>query len=275
VKRRRGALWAVGVGIRAPSQASLEAVSRIERADRVFSIVADPLAEYWIRSLNPRTESLGSLYAVGKDRRTTYREMVERIMDTVRDGFDVCAVTYGHPGVSAYPLHESVRRARAEGFSARMLAGISAEDCLFADLGIDPTDAGCRSYEATEFLIYGRGADVTSNLILWQIGAIAISEYRAEIDVWNRDGVLALTEKLLEVYRADHEVVVYEAASLPLCQPTIERVPLGALPRAHVTAMSTLFVPPMVEARLDEAMVARLGFAAATVSTPPGAGQQP
>ncbi|HYL28010.1 MAG TPA: SAM-dependent methyltransferase [Candidatus Nitrosotalea sp.] len=264
MKRRRGELWAVGVGIRAPSQATFEASARIERAERVFSILADPLAEYWVRGLNANTESLGALYAAGKDRRTTYSEMVERIVGAVRGGFRVCAVAYGHPGVSAYPLHESVRRARAEGFPAQMLPGVSAEDCLFADLGIDPTDYGCRSYEATEFLIYGRDADPTSYLILWQIGAIAVSDYVPELDAWNRDGLTALTERLLESYPAQHEVAVYDAATLPLCSPLIKNVALAELPRAPVTAMSTLFVPPKEAPRLDEAMLRRLRLAPAT-----------
>ena len=40
-----------------------------------------------------------------------------------------------HPGVYVAPSHETVLRARAEGYPARMLPGISSEDCLFADLG--------------------------------------------------------------------------------------------------------------------------------------------
>jgi hypothetical protein len=36
-----------------------------------------------------------------------------------------------------------------------MLPAISAEDCLFADLGVDPADHGCPSYEATDFLVHG------------------------------------------------------------------------------------------------------------------------
>lgn len=272
MKPRGGVLWAVGVGIRAPSQTSFEASARIARAQRVFSIVADPLAEYWLRTLNPHTESLVGLYAVGKDRRTTYREMVERILESVRSGFEFCAVAYGHPGVSAYPLHESVRRARAEGFPAQMLPGISAEGCLFADLGVDPTDAGCTSYEATEFLIYGRTADPTSNLVLWQVGAIAVSGFRFQSEAWNSAGIVVLTETLLETYRPGHEVVVYDAAILPLCRPTIERIALSELPRARVTAMSTLFVPPMTRARLDAAMLRRLGLAAASGVTTANAG---
>lgn len=260
MERCSGSLSVVGIGIRAPAQTTLEASSRIEHADKVFSLVADPIAEFWIQSLNANTESLGPLYAVGKERRETYAEMIERIVGAVRESRRVCAVSYGHPGVAAYPLHESVRRVRGEGFAAEMLAGVSAEDCLFADLGVDPVAGGCCSYEATDFLVYRRTFDPAGNLVLWQIGVIAEPGFKREDRAWNLDGVVVLTEKLLEVYPRDHEVVVYEAPRLPVCDAIIERAPLAALPRAHVTPMSTLFVPPMMKAEMDEAMVRRLGI---------------
>jgi uncharacterized protein YabN with tetrapyrrole methylase and pyrophosphatase domain len=260
MKRRGGSLSAVGIGIRSPAQATFEAAARIQNADKVFSLVPDPIAEYWVRTLNQNTESLGNLYAVGKDRIDTYREIIERITSAVRQSFRVCAVSYGHPGVAAYPFHESVRLARAEGFPAEMFAGVSAEDCLFAELGVDPINGGCLSYEATDYLLRRRVVDLASNLVLWQIGVIAESGYRDEPDIWNREGLLALTERLLEVYRPDHEVVVYEAAQLSLCGPMVERIPLASLPDARVTAMSTLFVPPMAKAPLDESMLKRLGL---------------
>ena len=50
-------------------------------------------------------------------------EMVEEILAAVREGKRVCAVFYGHPGVYVKPSHEAVRRARKEGFEARMLPG--------------------------------------------------------------------------------------------------------------------------------------------------------
>jgi len=56
--------------------------------------------------------------------------MVERILKNVKDGFKVCVVFYGHPGVFVQPSHEAIRIARLEGFSARMLPGISAEELL-------------------------------------------------------------------------------------------------------------------------------------------------
>lgn len=260
MKSRGGSLAAVGIGIRSPAQATFEAASRIKTADKVFSLVPDPVAQYWIRTLNVNTESLSDLYAVGKDRDDTYREMVERMTAAVREGFRVCAVSYGHPGIAAFPFHESVRLARAEGFPAEMLAGVSAEDCLFAELGVDPTNGGCSSYEATDFLLRRRHVDPACNLILWQIGVIAEPGYKREPEVWNRDGLVALMERLLQVYRAEHEAIVYEAAPILACEPMIERIGLGRLPEARVTPMSTLFVPPMVKAPLDEAMMKRLGI---------------
>ena len=48
-----------------------------------------------------------------------------------------------------------------------MLPGISSEDCLFADLGVDPGVSGCQSYEATDFLMNAPIIDSSTQLILW------------------------------------------------------------------------------------------------------------
>jgi hypothetical protein len=142
-----------------------------------------------------------------------------------------------------------------------MLAGISAADCLFAELGIDPVDGGCLSYEATDFLLRRRPLDPACNLILWQIGVIAEPTYKDELQAWNRDGLTVLAERLLEVYAFEHEGIVYETPSVIVCEPTIERVALGRLAEAPVPAMATLFVPPMRKAPLDESMARRLTHA--------------
>ncbi|MFI1583783.1 hypothetical protein [Embleya sp. NPDC020630] len=98
-----------------------------------------------------------------------------------------------HPGVFAFPGHEAVRRARLDGIPARMLAGSSAGDWLFADPGLDPATRGCQSIEASDFLLRHRVFDPTSLLVLWQVGVIGISanvccapsgfsQYRRRID---------------------------------------------------------------------------------------------
>src|SRR5439155_1808739 len=132
----------------------------------------DAVTEQALLEMNPRAESMKALYREDRRRRATYDAMVERILAEVRTRAVVCAVFYGHPGVFVAPSHEAIRRARAEGHTALMLPGISAEDCLFADLGIDPSRFGCQSYEATDFLVHRRRIDRTAALVLWQIGTV-------------------------------------------------------------------------------------------------------
>ena len=142
-------LVVIGTGIRTIGQMTLESIAWIKRADKVLYIVSDPIAEDLIKTFNPAgAESLYDLYAENKPRIQTYNEMIEKTLGYVREGKRVCMAAYGHPGVFAYPTHESVRRAQAEGFKARfkarMLPGVSAEDCMFADLNFDPAMAGHR-----------------------------------------------------------------------------------------------------------------------------------
>lgn len=255
----KGSLTVVGTGYLAAGQVTAEAEGCIRTADKCLYLVSDPVTAVWIQRLNPTAESLQDAYAPGKRRRESYREMVERMLTPVRQGLDVCAAFYGHPGVFAFPSHEAIRQARANGFEARMFPGVSAEDCLFADLGLDPATHGCQSFEATDFLIRRRRFEPSSNLILWQIGAIGVATYEGE-DLWSRAGLRVLVEVLLQHYPAGHETVVYEAAVYPVCDPLILRVPLGSLAESRVSVISTLYVPPLHPAPLDLTMLDRLGI---------------
>ncbi len=254
---QKGSLLVVGTGIQLINHATHEAINSIERADKVVYSVADYPTQRWIEKLNPTAESLQSLYASGKPRIETYGEMAEVIMKYVRDGLRVCAVFYGHPGVFVRPSHEAIRKAKEEGYEARMLPGISAEDCLFADLGLDPGSFGCQSYEATDFLIHTRKFDPSSILILWQIGVIGVLD-SPEADV-NRPGLRVLTEVLKKFYGCDHEAIIYSASPFPypVAGPSIQKVRIGSIPEARVTPISTLCVLP-IESTLDHEMVTRL-----------------
>src|SRR5215467_11549760 len=154
-----------------------------------------------LERLNPKTRSLHEHYVVGESRADAYEAMVVDILDHVRRGLDVCAVFYGHPGVFVAPSHEVVRRAREVGFPARMLPGVSAEDCLFADLGVDPARFGCQSYEATDFLVRPRAIDTSTTLVLWQVGTVGSEGASAEAQP---TGLGVLVERLLADYPPGH-----------------------------------------------------------------------
>jgi hypothetical protein len=255
---RRGSLTIVGTGIQVNMQTTPEARAAIEQAEKVLYLVANRPAGYWIGRLNPTAESLEQFYEPGKNRFVAYQAIVDRILRYVRQELRVCAVFYGHPGVFVYPSHEAIRRARAVGFPARMLPGISAEDCLFADLCVDAGISGHQSFEATDFLVYRRRFDPYSALILWQVGAIGNLTHQRR---YQPRGLDLLFEVLQPHYALDHEIVIYEAAEYPIGEPRIERVSLAGLVDARVTPVSTLYVPPRAAPSPDPMMLQRLGIA--------------
>jgi uncharacterized protein YabN with tetrapyrrole methylase and pyrophosphatase domain len=256
VQRQKGSLTIVGTGITAIGQITLEAQAHIAQAGKVLYLVADPLTISWIRELNPSAEDLYPLYQPDRDRLITYYLMTDRILECVRSEVDVCAVFYGHPGVFVFPSHEALLRARSEGYEAQMLPAISAEDCLFADLGIDPGRAGCQSYEATDFLVHRRLIDTTCGLILWQIGIVG----QVYNQVGSHEGTSILADTLIEKYGLTHQAIVYEAKHYPTCDPIILRVQLVDLASTKLTAISTLYVPPLKRPVVDVEVARRIGI---------------
>ena len=250
-----GSLVVVGSGIQFGRHVSERALSEIREADAVFCLV-DPFALGMIHAFRPDAVNLGGHYAPGKDRRETYREIADAIMAAVEAGQRVCAVFYGHPGVFADVPHEVVRRTRALDLPARMEPGISAEACLYADLGMDPGQRGVQSLEATHFLIHDRVLDTSGLLLLWQVtlaGDLTCTRLQAD-----PHGLQALVDKLLRWYPAGHEVILYEAAQLPIGAPRIERLRLGDLPRARYEEYTTLVIPPLDRPRPEPGARERL-----------------
>jgi uncharacterized protein YabN with tetrapyrrole methylase and pyrophosphatase domain len=254
---RSASLTVVGTGIRAGTQLTPEARAAFDQADVALYLVADPVEAALLREIRPDARSLYDYYEHGVHRQEIYERITEAMLAEVRRGKTVCAAFYGHPGIFVSPSHEAVRRARAEGYPARMLPAVSAEDCLFADLGIDPGEAGCQSYEATDFLIRRREVDPTAALILWQIAVIGEAIYSTTL---RREGLVLLAEYLRTWYERDHAVMLYEASPYPLVESSVTTMPLAELPDADATALSTLYVPPLDPRPRDPEMMERLGL---------------
>lgn len=253
----QGSLLVVGSGIALAGHLSAEARAAIVGADIVFAQMGDALAEQWLATLNPNVVSLAPLYQ-GRSRLCAYALMAQTIVAPLREGRDVCAVFYGHPGVFVRPSHDAIALARRQGHAARMLAAISAEDCLFADLGLDPAQYGAQSFEARDFVLNARTFDPAAPLILWQpavLGDDSFTHFTADARALG-----ALREVLLETYPAAHEVVLYEAASLPIHGPRIEPLALARLAEARVGEATTLVIPPLrapVPSQARRALLAR------------------
>src|SRR3990167_4770418 len=149
---------------------------------------------------------------------------------------------------------KSSNTSKKEGFYAKVLPGISALDCLFADLLINPASHGCQMFEATHFLIYNRQFDTKCHLILWQVGIIGLMGHAKSCTVNNSKGIKLLMEHLIQFYPNTHEAIIYEAAQYPSIEPKIQKILLNKLYEANFSPLSTLYIPPISAAKLNEKM---------------------
>ncbi|WP_426700007.1 SAM-dependent methyltransferase [Rhodanobacter sp. Col0626] len=251
-----GSLVCVGLGITLGSHLGPLARSHIEQADVVFAALSDGIVELWLQRMHADVRSLQPFYKEGTARIDSYWQMVEAMLTEVRAGKRVCGVFYGHPGVFAWVPHKAIELAREEGYQAHMQPGVSAEDCLYADLGIDPGAYGCQHYEASQLLFYRRRIDPTAYLVLWQVGVVGDqSMARFSTNAAYRQ---VLVDVLARDYPLNHEVIIYRAATLPIDRPRIERTTLSALPRAEIGMAETVVIPPARPMQADSEILARL-----------------
>lgn len=243
--QNKGSLVVVGSGIKAVGQFTLEAQAHIQQADIVLYAAADPVTDMWIEKQNPNAFDLYQYYGNDKSRIVTYVQMIERILDEVRAGKNVCAIFYGHPGVFVTPSHNAIEIARREGYHAEMLPAVSAEDCLYADLGVDPSIPGLQIYEATDLLLRQRRLDPEMNLILFQVGCVG--DLGFSFTGYENNNFKILIDYLEKAYGPDQPVINYVASMFTMADPTIDKRVLKdfhdpAVART-VTGISTFFIP--------------------------------
>ncbi|OEY71037.1 hypothetical protein BI198_09610 [Rheinheimera salexigens] len=253
---QKGSLVCVGTGMTLGAHISPISRSHIEQADVVFVLVSDGVTEQWISQMNPDVRSLQPFYCEGKSRMETYQQMVDVMLAQVKQQRNVVGAFYGHPGVFAWVPHNAIKQAKKLGFKAYMEPGISAEDCLIADLAIDPGQFGCQHYETSQFMFYKRTIDNAAYLILWQVG-VAGDRSLAKFSTGAEYKQL-LVQLLAEYYPLQHQVILYEAITLPLQQPRIEYLALADLPLATMDFKTTLVIPPSQKMQLNSALLTRL-----------------
>lgn len=255
----KGELHIVGTGIRPIQHLTPEAADAIRRSQYLMYLIPDPTAVAFISSLaSGEIEDAGSFYQPNASLSSAYDAMIQRAMDSVRDGQRTCFALYGHPGVIVYPSHRLLRVARSAGVEAVMLPGVSAEDCLFCDLGIDPASQGCQTFWATDLLLNRRMVDPTMATILWSIGVVGCSSFSSA--GMSSEALLALLDRLYLVYPPSHMAVVYEAATEAGQPHRADAVPLAALPTVPLDGASTLFIPPVTPTIADWPQYAAFEF---------------
>lgn len=252
----QGSLVCVGTGMTLGAHLSPIAKSYIEQADVVFSLMSSGITERWVEEMHTDVRSLQPYYQEGKNRNITYNEMVNAILAEVRSGKRVTAVFYGHPGIFACVSHRSVKRAKEENYAAHIEAGISAEDCLYADLSIDPGKTGCIHYEASQFMFYKRLIDPAALLVLWQVGLAG--DKSLEKFSTGKTYRQVLVDLLLETYPPNHQVILYQAKVLPIDTVRNEHITLANLVDAEIFMHTTLVIPPSEKMQPNQIVLDKL-----------------
>lgn len=260
---KNGSLTIAGCGLH-PGHMTLETESLIKNAEKVLLVAPNPLSIQHIISINETTEHLGRYYnEEGISRPEIYKKMTMHIVDLVRSGVQVVTVFYGHPGVFVTSTRLASDLLKKEGYQVKMLPGIAADACLYADLDLDPAETGCQSYESTRFLLTKRVPDTSAALILWQLGLTG--EHTNEHFKPGEQGLAALSRLLAEYYPQGHKVCVYEAPTLPGFDPRIDWMTIEKLATAEVNTISTLYVPAGNEPTFAEERLAWLGLTEADI----------
>ncbi|GAB2912148.1 SAM-dependent methyltransferase [Rheinheimera gaetbuli] len=252
-----GQLTCIGLGITLGSQLTELARNQLAAADVVFFHSNTHYLAGFLQQINPKLVDLQPFYQPGQPRSQSYQAMLDAVIAAVTAGQNVVWACYGHPGVASWPPHEAIRQLTALGYNAKMQAGIAADACLYADLGIDPVAEGCQQFEASQFLFYQRTVDVSAYLILWQV-AIAgdFSLAKLESDSGYID---ILCQHLLQWYPPTHQVILYEAADLAIWQHRAELIPISALAQARLNQITTLVIPPLRPKSVNRQMLDKLG----------------
>lgn len=251
-----GSLICVGLGMMLGAHISPISRSHIEQADIVFSLASNGVIEKWVEQMNSNVVSLQSHYQEGKSRNITYQEMIDKILNEVRKGRKVVGAFYGHPGVFAYVPHKAIELAQREGYVAAMEPGISAEDCLFADLAIDPGKYGYQQYEASQFMFYQRTVDPSAYLVLWQVGVAGDRTLKKHAT--NKGYRKVLVDLLTQIYPASHKVILYQAKVLPTDILRKDEISLRDMVNAELFMHTTLVIPPSKKMILNNTILTQL-----------------
>lgn len=241
----KGKLAIVGTGITAVAHMTLEVIGHLQHADIVFYHANSGVSAALIQQLNPNIVDLYEYYGEGKLRSITYVQMAELMLAEVRKGRSVVGVFHGHPGYFVKAGRRAIAIAKMEGHETMLLPAVSATDCLFADLGIDPGVIGVHVVKASAVLRDDTFLATDNHVVLVQVGSVGDNTF--SFSGYKHTKLDRFFERLISIYGEEHDSVYYVAAIFPGLDPVVILRKLGEYrQRAFQDSVSaaTLYLPP-------------------------------
>lgn len=238
-------IYIVGLGIVNVHQITREVDEALRRSCEILYLAQEfGLVEY-LQQLCPKVTNLHSVsYREGDNRMNAYNMMTAKVIEAALDHPPVTFALYGHPLVFALPPFQILKVASLLGLRVRLLPGISAMDCLFIDLKLDP-GRGLQIYEATDMLLLQRPLQPEVACLIWQIGAIESLLYSVATNRPERFS--RLKNYLLQYYPPEHKVIAAYSSTFPLIPSLLTEFPLGEIEAyaQKLHAGVTLYIPPV------------------------------
>ena len=100
--------------------------------------------------------------------------------------------------------------------------------------------------------------------IIWSIGVVGCFSYSDS--GMSQKSLMALLERLYQTYPANHQVVVYEAATTEGGRFRADATTLAALPSVELDGASTLYIPPATATLPDWQRYFEFNFPASAVT---------
>jgi uncharacterized protein YabN with tetrapyrrole methylase and pyrophosphatase domain len=237
-------IYIVGLGIVNVHQITNEVEAAMRRSHEVLYVANGfGFAEY-LSQLCPHVTDLFTAYQEGEDRMKAYNTMTAKVIEAALDHPPVTFALYGHPLVFAWPPFQILKVASLLGLRTKILPGISAMDCLFVDLKLDPS-GGLQMYEATDLLLRQRPLQPDIPCFIWQIGAVETRLYSQSTSKPERFS--RIRNYLLKYYPSDHEVTAVYSSSFPLAPSLLTTFALKDIEMyaQDLSSGVTLYIPPV------------------------------
>ncbi len=238
-------IFVVGLGTMSWLQITHEAKQSLELCKKIFFLHTEP---HWVQPYLERlchdVVDLDAFYKEGEDRILAYKGMTKAILAEARVRGPVGVALYGSPMVFVTPTRLLTDLAPRLNLKIKVLPGISAMECMFVDLGVDPSD-GFITYEANDLLLRRRPLLSDIHTFIWQVGGVE-SELFARANS-RPERFIRLRDYLLAEYPEDHEILIITCATLPNVKPQITKAKLSQLQykNQEMHQGATLYLPPV------------------------------
>ncbi|PSP51025.1 hypothetical protein BRC60_03980 [Halobacteriales archaeon QH_1_68_42] len=223
-------IYVVGTGIVGYRQLTSEATAALERSGSIHLLHTQEIVyEHFEAEYDADLIDLRDGYQENEIREDIYERMAGRILSEAEEATEpVAFALYGHPLVYVSPAKLILEEAPARDLTVDVRPGVSAMDCLYTDLNLDPARKGIQMYEATDLLLREYDLNNYVPLMIWQID-------------------------LKEYYPTDHTVVLCRTSTTPLAESERIEYELDNLEAIHetVTPTHTLYVPPARERQIQ------------------------